>query len=46
MAAVTICSDFGAKKNNINELIYKTEIESYVESKLMVTKMERGGGIN
>ena len=35
-----------SKKNNTNELIYKTEIESYVESKLMVTKMESGGGIN
>ena len=35
-----------SKKNYTNETIYKTEIDSYIESKLMVTKMEKGEGIN
>ena len=30
------------KKNGTNELIYKTEIDSQTENKLMVTKVERG----
>ena len=35
------------KKNDTNEFIYKTEIDSDFENKLMVTKGERwGGGIN
>ena len=29
-----------------NELIYKTETDSDTENKLMVTKRERGGGVN
>ena len=34
-------------KNDINELIYKIETDSYIENKLKVTKGERGGeGIN
>ena len=33
-------------KNNTNELIYKTETDSQTENKVMVTKRERGGGIN
>ena len=33
------------KKNDTNELIYKTEIDPQTENKLMVTKGERGGGI-
>ena len=32
-------------KYDIQELIYKTEMDSQIESKLMVTKEERGGGI-
>ena len=32
-------------KYDIQELIYKTEMASQIESKLMVTKEERGGGI-
>ena len=36
-----------SKKKGTNELIYKTEVEStVVENKLMVTRGERGGGIN
>ena len=36
-----------SKKNDTNELIYRTEIESDVENKLTVTKGEKkGGGIN
>ena len=34
------------KKYDTNELIDKTEIDSDIENKLMVTKGERGGGIN
>ena len=30
------------KKNGTNVLIYKTEIDSQTENKLMVTKVERG----
>ena len=33
-----------SKKYGTNELIYKTEIDSKTENKLMVTKGERGGG--
>ena len=34
-------------KNDTNELICKTKIESHVKNKLMVTKEEKvGGGIN
>ena len=33
-------------ESNTNEYIYKTEIESQTENKLMVTKGEREGGIN
>ena len=33
-------------KNDTNELIYKTEIDSDMENKLMVTKGERGVRIN
>ena len=34
-------------KNDTNELIYKTEIDSQTENKLTVIKEERhGGGIN
>ena len=36
-----------SKKKDTNELIYKTEINSETENKLMVTKGENGeGGIN
>ena len=36
-----------SKKKDTNELIYKTEINSDTENKLMVTKGENGeGGIN
>ena len=31
-------------KNSTNELIYKREININIESKLMVTKRERGEG--
>ena len=31
-------------KNNTNEFIYKTETDSDIENKLMVTKGERAGG--
>ena len=31
------------KKNDTNELIYKTEIDSDIENKVMVTKGESGG---
>ena len=31
------------QKNDTNELIYKTETDSDIENKLMVTKGERGG---
>ena len=34
-----------SKKSHTNELIYKTEIDSDVKNKLMVTKGE-GGGMN
>ena len=40
---------YGILKNNTNELIYKTEMDSQTsKTKLMVTKGERlvGGGIN
>ena len=34
-------------KNNTNKSIYKTETDTEIESKLVVTKGEReGGGIN
>ena len=33
-------------KNNTNESIYKTETVIDTENKFMVTKGERGGGIN
>ena len=33
-------------KKDTNELIYKTEIDSKTENKLMITKGEVGGGIN
>ena len=33
-------------KNNTNELIYKTETDSDMENKLMVTKQEMRGEIN
>ena len=33
-------------KNSTNELIYKIETLKDTENKLMVTKGERGGGIN
>ena len=33
-------------KNSTNEFIYKTETDSDIENKLMVTKSERGGGMN
>ena len=33
-------------KYDTNELIYKTEIDSDIENKLMVTKGEVAGGIN
>ena len=33
-----------SKNYGTNELIYKTEIDSKIENKLMVTKGERGGG--
>ena len=29
-------------RNSANELIYKTETDSHIENKLMVTKGERG----
>ena len=32
-----------SKKNDTNELIYKTEIDPQTENKLMVTKGEGGG---
>ena len=32
------------QKNDTNELIYKTETDSDIENKLMVTKGERVGG--
>ena len=35
-----------SKKNYRNELIYKTEIDSDLENKLMVIKGESSGGIN
>ena len=35
-----------SKKNDTNELIYKTKIDSDIENKLTVTKGERRGGIN
>ena len=35
-----------SKKNNTNELIYKTEIDSQRESKLMINKGEREGRVN
>ena len=37
-----------SKKSDTNELIYKTETDSLMDvgNKLMVTKGERGGGIN
>lgn len=35
-----------SKKNDRNELIYKTEIDSDIENKFMVTKGEVGRGIN
>ena len=31
-------------KNNTNGSMYKTEVESQTENKLMVTEGERGGG--
>ena len=31
-----------SKKNDTNEVIYKTETDSDIENKLMVTKEERG----
>ena len=34
---------YGYKNNDTNELIYKTEIDTDIENKLMVTKGERGG---
>ena len=34
---------YGIFKNNINELIYKTEIESDVENKFIVTRGDSGG---
>ena len=34
------------KKNDTNELIYKTEIDPQTENKLMVTKGKGWGGIN
>ena len=34
------------KKNSANELIYKTEIESQIQNKLMVSKGKKGGEIN
>ena len=33
-------------KNDINELIYKTDRPKDIENKLMVPKEERGRGIN
>ena len=33
-------------KNDINELIYKTETDSQTENKLIFTKGEARGGIN
>ena len=35
-----------SKTNDTNELIYKRETESDIENKLMVTRGERGKGIN
>ena len=34
------------KKNDTNELIYKAETDSQIETKLMVTKQKRERGIN
>ena len=34
------------KKNDKNELIYKAETDSQIETKLMVTKQKREKGIN
>ena len=34
------------KKNDTNELIYKTETDSDIENKLVVTEGERGGRIS
>ena len=34
------------KKNNTNELIYKTEIDSQRESKFMINEGEREGRVN
>ena len=31
-----------SKKNDTNKLIYKTEIDSQTENKLMITKGEKG----
>ena len=33
-------------KYDTNELIYKIETDTHIENKLMVTKGERGRGIN
>ena len=33
-------------KKDTNEVIHKTEIDSDMENKFMVTKGEKGGGIN
>ena len=33
-------------KKGTNEFIYKTEIELQMQNKLMVTRGQRGGGIN
>ena len=34
------------RRNNTNELIYKTEIDSHTKNKFMVTKGKRWGRIN
>lgn len=35
----------GVYKNDINELIYKTETDTHIENKLMTTKGQREGGL-